>query len=809
MDLSRGLGDVYKRQVFTTAFYTDGTYEVCLIAGICNGVDTFCRNITVTTPTAPGHVDFVASNLRPKVGETIQLKSNTDYASNFEWSIYPATYSYVGGTTLNSRNPQLVFNAGGSYTFTLRAWNSAGTRAATEKKVIKTKYVIAVKYCTPVTDMLSSDVAISKVELFQDSVSLLENPSTVGDVSYSDFTDQFNTPLSYGSYYTVIATRRTNSNSANFKAWIDYNIDGNFTDDEMILNSGAISTTKASNKFRVPDLKDCFEGVTRMRVAVSYGSFANSACGVNVVGEFEDYGITLANDKKAPVITLLGSSIVRVEKNSNATACWTENAYSTYTAKDPTEGDLTTKVVIATDLDCTTPGTYFMNFRVVDAAGNEATPVTRTIVVVLDKTPPTLTLLGGATVNVEQCEVYNELGAVASDLTDGNLTSSIKISGSVNTSVVGKYTLTYDVADAQGNASSVTRVINVVDTKKPGIFSYGKRIVDQEVVNIQIGSLFVDAVTGFDTCNGSIAVNKVPGFNGMVNTLVRATYPILYFAKDPHGNAAVEEGFVVNYRVDDYIAPEIALNTPDTVVHDVNSPYSSQPVSVYDNYYTSNKVSIEKKGKVNPFTLGLYTETFTATDESGNTTVRNRYVKVVDRVAPTIITSSVNVCAGDPFWAMSDVSVQDNYYGNNDLFPLVKILSHNVNVMRAGMYYINYQVTDPSGNKSQVVLRPVMVRYAPDCENSFVGTEHLGLADQVQVYPNPSAGEVTLDFALNNMEPITIEVTNLVGAKVATYTFNGGFGSQVLDLGKFGQGTYLLNIRNQKETTTKKIVIAN
>jgi hypothetical protein len=102
-----------------------------------------------------------------------------------------------------------------------------------------------------------------------------------------------------------------------------------------------------------------------------------------------------------------------------------------------------------------------------------------------------------------------------------------------------------------------------------------------------------------------------------------------------------------------------------------------------------------------------------------------------------------------------------------------------------------------------------MVRYAPDCENSFVGTENLGLADQVQVYPNPSAGEVTIDFALNNMESITIEVTNLVGAKVAAYTFNGGFGSQVLDLGKFGQGTYLLNIRNQKETTTKKIVIAN
>ena len=87
----------------------------------------------------------------------------------------------------------------------------------------------------------------------------------------------------------------------------------------------------------------------------------------------------------------------------------------------------------------------------------------------------------------------------------------------------------------------------------------------------------------------------------MVNTLVRATYPVSYFAKDIHGNNAVEDGFTVNYRVDDYIAPEITLNTPDTVIHDVNNPYSSQNVSVRDNYSVTSKISIEKSGKVNPF----------------------------------------------------------------------------------------------------------------------------------------------------------------------------------------------------------------
>ena len=197
---------------FTNTFNTDGTYQVCLIASVCNGTDTFCKNTTAITPSTPVYVDFVASNQRPKTGETVTFSTKTDLASTFDWSIFPSTFSYVGGTNSNSRNPKIVFTAGGAYTFTLRAWNAAGTRVLTESKVIKTKYVIAVKYCTPTTDMLSSDVAISKVELLQDSVSLLENTSAVGVESFHDYSGDFNNNLSFGSYYSVILTRRTNSN---------------------------------------------------------------------------------------------------------------------------------------------------------------------------------------------------------------------------------------------------------------------------------------------------------------------------------------------------------------------------------------------------------------------------------------------------------------------------------------------------------------------------------------------------------------------------------------------------------------------
>ncbi|EGV52461.1 immunoglobulin-like domain-containing protein [endosymbiont of Riftia pachyptila] len=57
---------------------------------------------------------------------------------------------------------------------------------------------------------------------------------------------------------------------------------------------------------------------------------------------------------------------------------------------------------------------------------------------------------------------------------DGDLSSSVAVSGSVNASVLGSYTLTYNVSDAAGNAATaVTRAVNVVDQTAPVITLLG------------------------------------------------------------------------------------------------------------------------------------------------------------------------------------------------------------------------------------------------------------------------------------------------------------------------------------------------
>ena len=55
-----------------------------------------------------------------------------------------------------------------------------------------------------------------------------------------------------------------------------------------------------------------------------------------------------------------------------------------------------------------------------------------------------------------------DAGASATDNVDGDITAKIVVTGEVNSSVAGTYTLTYNVSDAAGNAAqSVSRTVEV------------------------------------------------------------------------------------------------------------------------------------------------------------------------------------------------------------------------------------------------------------------------------------------------------------------------------------------------------------
>jgi len=89
-----------------------------------------------------------------------------------------------------------------------------------------------------------------------------------------------------------------------------------------------------------------------------------------------------------------------------------------------------------------------------DGAGNFGQP---------DANAPVIQLRGDATVNITIDAPYSDAGATATDKEDGDITSRIVVTNSVNAALLGSYTVTYAVSDLAGNsAAPVTRTVNVL-----------------------------------------------------------------------------------------------------------------------------------------------------------------------------------------------------------------------------------------------------------------------------------------------------------------------------------------------------------
>ncbi len=151
------------------------------------------------------------------------------------------------------------------------------------------------------------------------------------------------------------------------------------------------------------------------------------------------------DDPEAPVITLVGENPVWLEHGQK----YTEQGYSAY---DHFDGDLTDQVQVTVTDDA-------IVYRVVDAHGNVA-EVTRQLLYE-DVEAPVITLMGESVITMTIGTAYAEPGFTAADNRDGDVTTSVKVTGAVQRYLASTYTLTYTVRDAAGNETSVERTVVV------------------------------------------------------------------------------------------------------------------------------------------------------------------------------------------------------------------------------------------------------------------------------------------------------------------------------------------------------------
>lgn len=322
-----------------------------------------------------------------------------------------------------------------------------------------------------------------------------------------------------------------------------------------------------------------------------------------------------------------------------------------------------------------------------------------------DVTGPVITLQGPNPQPLDYGVSWTEPGFTAVDDVDGDITSNVDVSGTVNENSSGAYVLTYSVTDSSGNSTSVTRTVQVQeqpDTEPPVITLTGPNphVIDYGVSWVDPGYTATDNVDGDLTASVSVS--------GSVDQNTAGSYIINYSVSDAAGNTGTTERTVQVSAQPDTVPPTITLVDGSSITWVQGTPWSEPGYSASDDVDGDLTASVSVTGDVVD-TPGAHTLTYAVTDSSGNSTSVTRTVTVItdsDPVLDLLGGSTVTVTQGTGDWSDPGVTATD--YEDGDLTGSVVVSGPPVDTNVPGTYTITYTVTDADGNTT-AITRDVIV----------------------------------------------------------------------------------------------------
>ena len=139
-------------------------------------------------------------------------------------------------------------------------------------------------------------------------------------------------------------------------------------------------------------------------------------------------------------------------------------------------------------------------------------------------------LNGSSSVDIEFGSTYSEQYATAT-YGKKDISSSISVSGNVDTTKIGSYKITY-TAKHKKKTKSITRTVNIKDTVSPTLTLVG----DSEIKIAQNSTYQELGCTATDNYDGDITT-KI-NIENQVDTATKGTYIVKYTVTDSSGNSA-------------------------------------------------------------------------------------------------------------------------------------------------------------------------------------------------------------------------------------------------------------------------------
>jgi len=266
---------------------------------------------------------------------------------------------------------------------------------------------------------------------------------------------------------------------------------------------------------------------------------------------------------------------------------------------------------------------------------------------VKDVTPPVLTLLGSASMTINRGTAFVEPGYRAIDDVDGDITSKVVVSGSADTAVVGRYTLTYTVSDAAGNTARATRTVNVAVPSETFEFtnkgkagtsftnSFTAKLSGTAVITMSGSNGSTQATVTVKNAAGAVVFSERLGNNASKAVYLAAgSYTATTKIETANGNETVNTRIVISETEPPPPPPRTApavklVGSGEIVLHLGGSPYVEQGVTAADTVDGEIGAGAVITGNVDTSTPGSYTVQYSVTNSAGLSAGATRKVSVI------------------------------------------------------------------------------------------------------------------------------------------------------------------------------------
>lgn len=314
------------------------------------------------------------------------------------------------------------------------------------------------------------------------------------------------------------------------------------------------------------------------------------------------------------------------------------DSLETVSATDKEDGDLTNKIkVIKNEVDINKPGKYEVIYEVSDKEGNKVTKSIFVTVKENELTENSAPIIEANNREINIGDNFNTLEMVyAIDKEDGDLTNNIKvIKNEVDINKQGKYEVSYEVVDKDGNKTTKTIIVNVKSKEEainntPVIEASDRDINEEDNFNI------LEKITATDKEDGDLTKN-IKVIKNDVNVNRPGKYEVTYEVSDKEGNKATKTIFVnvkpkeKEENINNSI-PNIEANDRSISVGDNFNPLEFLAATDKEDGDLTKKIKVIKN-EVDSNKPGKYKVTYEVADNDGNKATKTINVNVKPKEA--------------------------------------------------------------------------------------------------------------------------------------------------------------------------------